>query len=53
LSMNKDANLKKVVRRHATETGHRYAELTDLEGLGPRMDHEPPGLTRGSTVPWT
>ncbi|MGH9171181.1 MAG: phosphotransferase enzyme family protein [Acidimicrobiales bacterium] len=40
--MTKDASFKKVVRRHAAETGQRYTEtLTDLEGLGSRMDHEP------------
>jgi Ser/Thr protein kinase RdoA (MazF antagonist) len=40
--MTKDASFKKVVRRHAEETGQRYTEaLTDIEGLGPRMDHEP------------
>lgn len=40
--MTKDASFKKVVRRHAEETGQRYTEsLTDLEGLGSRMDHEP------------
>lgn len=40
--MTKDASFKKVVRRHAEETGQRYTEaLTDLEGLGPRMHHEP------------
>ena len=40
--MTKDASFKKVVRRHALETGQRYTEaLTDLEGLGARMDHEP------------
>jgi hypothetical protein len=40
--MTKDANFKKVVRRHAEETGQRYTEaLTDLEDLGARMDHEP------------
>ncbi|MGO8724087.1 MAG: phosphotransferase enzyme family protein [Acidimicrobiales bacterium] len=40
--MTKDASFKKVVRRHAEETGQRYVEaLTDLEGLGARMDHEP------------
>jgi Ser/Thr protein kinase RdoA (MazF antagonist) len=40
--MTKDASFKKVVRRHAAETGQRYTEaLTDLEGLGPRMDHQP------------
>ncbi|WP_165367969.1 phosphotransferase enzyme family protein, partial [Phytoactinopolyspora endophytica] len=40
--MTKDASFKKVVRRHAQETGQRYTEaLTDLEGLGTRMHHEP------------
>ena len=40
--MTKEASFKKVVRRHAEETGQRYTEaLTDLEGLGARMDHEP------------
>jgi Ser/Thr protein kinase RdoA (MazF antagonist) len=40
--MTKNAGFKKVVRRHAEETGQRYTEaLTDLEGLGARMDHEP------------
>ncbi len=40
--MTKDASFKKVVRRHAEETGQRYTEaLTDLEGLGGRMHHEP------------
>ena len=42
LTMTKDASFKKVVRRHAEETGQRYTEaLTDLEGLGGRMHHEP------------
>src|SRR5580698_10986917 len=42
LSMTKDASRKKVVRRHAEETGQRYTEaLMDLEGLGARMHHEP------------
>jgi Ser/Thr protein kinase RdoA (MazF antagonist) len=42
--MTKDASFKKVVRRHAEETGQRYTEaLTDLEGLGSRMHHEPAG----------
>lgn len=42
--MTKDAGFKKVVRRHAEETGQRYTEaLTDLEGLGSRMHHEPSG----------
>jgi Ser/Thr protein kinase RdoA (MazF antagonist) len=40
--MTKDASFKKVVRRHAEETGQRYTQaLTDLEGLGARMHHEP------------
>ncbi len=40
--MTKDASFKKVVRRHAAATGQRYTEaLTDLEGLGARMHHEP------------
>jgi Ser/Thr protein kinase RdoA (MazF antagonist) len=40
--MTKDASFKKVVRRHAEETGQRYTEaLTDLDGLGARMNHEP------------
>ena len=40
--MTKDASFKKVVRRHAEETGQRYTEaLTDIEGLGARMHHEP------------
>jgi Ser/Thr protein kinase RdoA (MazF antagonist) len=40
--MTKDASFKKTVRRHAGETGQRYTEaLTDLQGLGARMDHEP------------
>jgi len=40
--MTKDASFKKVVRRHAEETGQRYTEaLTGLEGLSARMDHEP------------
>jgi Ser/Thr protein kinase RdoA (MazF antagonist) len=40
--MTRDGNFKKVVRRHAAATGQRYTEaLTDLEGLGSRMDHEP------------
>jgi Ser/Thr protein kinase RdoA (MazF antagonist) len=40
--MTKDTSFKKVVRRHAEETGQRYTEaLTDLEGLGARMHHEP------------
>ena len=40
--MTKDASFKKVVRRHAGETGQRYTEaLTDIAGLGARMHHEP------------
>jgi len=40
--MTKDASFKKVVRRHAEETGQRYTEaLTDLQGLGARLHHEP------------
>jgi Ser/Thr protein kinase RdoA (MazF antagonist) len=40
--MTRDASFKKVVRRHAEETGQRYTEaLTDLRGLGARMHHEP------------
>jgi Ser/Thr protein kinase RdoA (MazF antagonist) len=40
--MTRDASFKKVVRRHAGETGQRYTEArADLEGLGTRMHHEP------------
>ncbi len=40
--MTRDATFKKVVRRHAEETGQRYTQaLVDLEGLGRRIDHEP------------
>jgi len=40
--MTRDASFKKAVRRHAEETGQRYTEaLTDLQGLGARMHHEP------------
>jgi hypothetical protein len=40
--MTRDASFKKVVRRHAEETGQRYTEaLTDIEGVGARMHHEP------------
>ena len=40
--MTKDGSFKKVVRRHAQDTGQRYTEaLTDLEGLGGRMFHQP------------
>ena len=42
--MTRDASFKKVVRRHAEQTGQRYTEaLIDLEGLGARMNHEPSG----------
>jgi Ser/Thr protein kinase RdoA (MazF antagonist) len=42
--MTKDGSFKKVVRHHAQDTGQRYTEaLTDLEGLGGRMHHEPAG----------
>lgn len=40
--MTRDGSFKKVVRRHAQETGQRYTRaLTDLEGLDARMHHEP------------
>jgi Ser/Thr protein kinase RdoA (MazF antagonist) len=40
--MTKDGSFKKVVRHHAQDTGQRYTEaLTDLNGLGARMHHEP------------
>jgi hypothetical protein len=40
--MTRDASFKKVVRRHAAETGQRYTEaLTDLQGLEARMSHRP------------
>lgn len=40
--MTKAGTFKKVVRRHAEQTGQRYtAALTDLEGLVARMHHEP------------
>ncbi|MFC3495311.1 phosphotransferase enzyme family protein [Glycomyces rhizosphaerae] len=42
--MTKDGSFKKIVRHHAKDTGQRYTEaLTDLEGLGGRMHHEPAG----------
>jgi len=42
LSMTRHGSFKKVVRRHAQETGQRYTEaLTDLEGLEERLFHEP------------
>ena len=40
--MTKDSGFKKVVRRHAAETGQRYTEAkADLEGLDARMEHAP------------
>ena len=40
--MTKHGSFKKVVRRHAQETGQRYTEaLTDLEDLEARLFHEP------------
>ena len=40
--MTKSSSFKKVVRRHAEQTGQRYTEaLSDLEGLGARMNHAP------------
>jgi Ser/Thr protein kinase RdoA (MazF antagonist) len=40
--MTKHGSFKKVVRRHAEDTGQRYTEaLSDLEGVGARMFHEP------------
>jgi hypothetical protein len=42
--MNRDAAFKKVVRRHAEETGQRHTTteaLADLEGLEARMFHQP------------
>jgi Ser/Thr protein kinase RdoA (MazF antagonist) len=42
LSVTRGGSFKKVVRRHAGETGQRYTEaLMDLEGLSARMHHEP------------
>lgn len=42
--MTKHGSFKKVVRRHAHDTGQRYTEaLTDLEGLQARMFHQPAG----------
>src|SRR5580658_2412040 len=42
--MTKHGSFKKVVRRHAQETGQRYTQaLTDLEGLQARMFHQPVG----------
>ena len=40
--MTKHGSFKKAVRRHAQDTGQRYTEaLSDLEGVGGRMFHEP------------
>jgi Ser/Thr protein kinase RdoA (MazF antagonist) len=40
--MTKHGSFKKVVRRHAHDTGQRYTEaLTDLEGLETRLFHKP------------
>jgi Ser/Thr protein kinase RdoA (MazF antagonist) len=42
--MTTDGSFKKVVRRHAEETGQRYTQaLCDLEGLQARMFHQPTG----------
>lgn len=42
--MTKDSRFKKVVRRHAEETGQRYTQaLTNLEEIQNRMFHEPAG----------
>ncbi len=42
--MTRDARFKKVVRRHAQDTGQRYTEaLTHIEGLDDRIFHEPVG----------
>ena len=40
--MTRQGSYKKVVRRHAQETGQRYTEaLTDLEDIESRLFHEP------------
>jgi aminoglycoside phosphotransferase (APT) family kinase protein len=40
--MTKDGSFKKVVRRHAAETGQRYTEAkADLENVEARMGHSP------------
>jgi Ser/Thr protein kinase RdoA (MazF antagonist) len=40
--MTKDSGFKKIVRRHAAETGQRYTEAkADLEELEARMEHAP------------
>src|SRR5579871_1688709 len=40
--MTRHGSFKKVVRRHAHDTGQRYTDaLTDLEGLDARLFHQP------------
>ena len=40
--MTRDGSFKKVVRRHAAETGQRYTEAkADIEGLDGRIHHSP------------
>jgi len=40
--MTKNGSFKKVVRRHAAETGQRYTKaLADLEGVEERLFHQP------------
>ncbi len=40
--MTKRSSFKRVVRRHAQETGQRYTEaLADLEGVEERLFHQP------------
>ncbi|HJZ36846.1 MAG TPA: aminoglycoside phosphotransferase family protein [Solirubrobacterales bacterium] len=40
--MTKHGSFKKAVRRHARDTNQRYTEaLSDLEGVGSRMFHQP------------
>ena len=40
--MTRHGSFKKVVRRHARETGQRYTEaLADLEGVAERLVHQP------------
>lgn len=42
--MTTDGSFKKVVRRHAEQTGQRYTQaLTDLEQLQSRISHQPDG----------
>jgi aminoglycoside phosphotransferase (APT) family kinase protein len=42
--MTKDGSFKRVVRRHAAETGQRYTEAkADIEGLDARIHHSPVG----------